>query len=103
MTPGKRPDGIIVRGMIGEGVGGVAAGQQMKPGWQEKAERMKLSIVIPAFNEEKELPACLASVKEALAALAAQGWQEYVWLGFNSRPKAVELVRSALPRRGQPP
>jgi len=31
---------------------------------------MKLSIIIPAFNEEKELPRCLASVDEATAVVA---------------------------------
>ena len=31
---------------------------------------MELSIIIPAFNEEKELPGCLASVDEATAAVA---------------------------------
>ena len=33
---------------------------------------MKLSIVIPAFNEEKTLPACLASIDEAVASVSGE-------------------------------
>ena len=35
---------------------------------------MKISVVIPAFNEEKLLPATLASVRAASAAFEARGW-----------------------------
>jgi glycosyltransferase involved in cell wall biosynthesis len=36
---------------------------------------MRVSVVLPAFNEEKLLPAALAAVKEAASAFTARGWE----------------------------
>ena len=36
---------------------------------------MRVSVVLPAFNEEKLLPAALAAVKAAASAFTARGWE----------------------------
>jgi glycosyltransferase involved in cell wall biosynthesis len=62
---------------------------------------MKLSIIIPAFNEEKELPHCLASVGQALARLAetdpaADNLQaEIIVTDNNSTDATATLARAA--------
>ncbi len=40
---------------------------------------MRLSVIIPAYNEEKLLPGCLASVAEAVSELRAKGTVEPDW------------------------
>ena len=58
--------------------------------------RVKVSVVIPAFNEEKLLPACLAHVVEALAAFSEAGWEhEVVVCDNNSTDRTAEIARSA--------
>jgi glycosyltransferase involved in cell wall biosynthesis len=55
---------------------------------------MVLSIVIPAFNEEKELPGCLASVREAVASCGmGAGEVEVVVCDNNSTDQTAELAR----------
>jgi glycosyltransferase involved in cell wall biosynthesis len=56
---------------------------------------MRISIVIPAFNEERLLPHTLARVKEAMAAFADRGWQtELIVCDNNSTDRTAELARS---------
>ena len=55
---------------------------------------MLLSIVIPAFNEEKELPGCLASVREAVASCGLGSEQvEVVVCDNNSSDRTAEVAR----------
>lgn len=56
--------------------------------------RRSLSIVIPAFNEEKRLPATLAAVKTYLA---ATNWElsEIVVVDDGSRDATAEVARAA--------
>ena len=57
---------------------------------------MRISVVIPAFNEEKLLPATLASVRVAAEAFLARGWSwECVVCDNNSTDCTAELARAA--------
>jgi len=60
--------------------------------------RRSISIVIPAYNEEKRLPATLRAVK---AYLEATSWEfaEVVVVDDGSRDGTVEVARKA----GVPP
>lgn len=57
---------------------------------------MRVSVVIPAFNEEKLLPATLAAVGAAAEAFRARGWSwECVVCDNNSTDRTAELARAA--------
>ena len=57
---------------------------------------MLLSIVIPAYNEEKELPACLASIQEAAAGCGlSSGEMEVIVCDNNSSDATAEVARQA--------
>lgn len=57
---------------------------------------MKISVVVPAFNEEKLLPATLESIREAAAAFTALGWEhEVVVCDNNSTDGTAALARAA--------
>lgn len=57
---------------------------------------MLLSIVIPAYNEEKELPQCLQSVREAAAACGLGPQEmEVVVCDNNSTDRTGEVARQA--------
>ena len=54
---------------------------------------MKISIVIPAYNEEKLLPATLDSVQAAAGAFGARGWKhEIIVCDNNSSDRTAELA-----------
>ena len=56
---------------------------------------MKISIIIPAFNEEKLLPATLGSIHRASAAFHALGWTtELIVCDNNSTDRTAELARA---------
>jgi glycosyltransferase involved in cell wall biosynthesis len=56
---------------------------------------MKISIIVPAFNEEKLLPAALRSMKAAAAAFHARGWEtELIVCDNNSTDATAEVARS---------
>jgi len=58
--------------------------------------RLKISVVIPAFNEEKLISASLASVRDALRAFAECGWEsELIVCDNNSTDRTAELARAA--------
>jgi len=55
-----------------------------------------ISIIVPAFNEEKLLGASLAEIKSAAAAFTARGWQvELVVCDNNSTDRTPEIARAA--------
>jgi glycosyltransferase involved in cell wall biosynthesis len=57
---------------------------------------LKISVIIPAFNEEKLLPATLTSVRAAMAAFTARGWEtELVVCDNNSTDKTSEIAKAA--------
>jgi glycosyltransferase involved in cell wall biosynthesis len=57
---------------------------------------MKLSIIAPAYNEERLLPACLEAIDAAVAANAGFGFAtEVVVVDNNSTDRTAELAREA--------
>src|SRR3954451_12532183 len=57
---------------------------------------MKLSVIIPAFNEEKLLPRCLAEAQAALRANAAEDWShEVIVCDNNSTDRTADIARAA--------
>ena len=56
---------------------------------------MKLSIIIPAFNESKLLPSTLASVREAREAVHRAGWSSEVIVCDNNSTDATPHIARA--------
>lgn len=57
---------------------------------------MKISIVVPAFNEERLLAQSLGHINPARAAFAARGWEsELIVCDNNSTDRTAELARAA--------
>jgi glycosyltransferase involved in cell wall biosynthesis len=57
---------------------------------------LKISIVVPAFNEARGLGATLASIRAATAALDARGWShEVVVCDNNSTDGTADVARAA--------
>jgi glycosyltransferase involved in cell wall biosynthesis len=57
---------------------------------------MKLSVIIPAYNEEKLLPGCLAQVAAAVRANASPDWSaEVIVCDNNSTDRTPQLAREA--------
>ena len=57
---------------------------------------MRVSVVIPAFNEEKLLPASLAAIRAAAAAFEFRGWTwECVVCDNNSTDGTAACARAA--------
>ena len=56
---------------------------------------MKISIVIPAFNEEKLLPATLEAVRKANRSWSDQGWDtEIIVCNNNSTDRTAEVAQA---------
>lgn len=56
---------------------------------------MKVSVIVPAFNEERVLEASLRSVRGAMAALDRAGWQsELIVCDNNSTDRTAEIARA---------
>ena len=59
-------------------------------------DELKISVVIPAFNEEKLLPASLAATRNAMAAFTEKNWAgELIVCDNNSTDRTAELARAA--------
>ena len=57
---------------------------------------MKISIVVPAFNEERLLGESLAQIKSAASAFAQRGWDfELIVCDNNSTDRTAEIARAA--------
>jgi glycosyltransferase involved in cell wall biosynthesis len=57
---------------------------------------VKVSVVVPAFNEERALPGALASIRESMHAFAARGWEcELVVCDNNSTDRTSGIARDA--------
>jgi glycosyltransferase involved in cell wall biosynthesis len=58
--------------------------------------RVKISVIMPAFNEEKLLGASLARIQTAAAAFARRGWDfELIVCDNNSTDLTAEIARAA--------
>lgn len=56
---------------------------------------MKISVIVPAFNEEKLIAATLASIRAATAGFTRLGWEvELVVCDNNSTDRTAELARA---------
>lgn len=65
----------------------------------ERLAKMKVSIVIPAFNEEKLIARSLQAVREASDAFVARGWEwEVVVCDNNSTDRTREIAAGACAR-----
>jgi len=61
-----------------------------------KLEPVKISVVVPAFNEERLLARSLAGIKSAAGAFARRGWAvELIVCDNNSTDRTAEIARSA--------
>jgi len=57
---------------------------------------MKISIVVPAYNEARGLPATLASIRQASSAFDARGWaHELIVCDNNSTDSTADVARAA--------
>ena len=57
---------------------------------------MRISVVVPAFNEEALLPRSLVSIRAAMAAFEAPGWSaELIVCDNNSTDRTAEVARAA--------
>ena len=56
---------------------------------------MRVSVVLPAFNEEKLLPAALAAVREAASAFTSRGWDWECVVCDNNSTDGTAAVASA--------
>lgn len=57
---------------------------------------MKISVVVPAFNEEQGIAASLRSIRDAMTAFDAFGWtSELIVCDNNSTDRTAELARDA--------
>ena len=57
---------------------------------------MKISVIVPAFNEEKLLGASLAEIKTAATAFTVRGWDcELVVCDNNSTDRTADIARAA--------
>jgi len=58
--------------------------------------RVRISVIVPAFNEEKLLAASLAEIQNAAAAFARPGWEfELVVCDNNSTDRTADIARAA--------
>jgi glycosyltransferase involved in cell wall biosynthesis len=56
---------------------------------------VKISVIVPAFNEERLLPATLRAIRAALAAFDARGWaSELIVCDNNSSDCTAEIARA---------
>jgi len=57
---------------------------------------MKISVVVPAFNEERLLSGSLASIRAAMEGLARLGWtSELIVCDNNSTDRTAEIAKAA--------
>jgi glycosyltransferase involved in cell wall biosynthesis len=57
---------------------------------------VKISVIVPAFNEEKLLGGSLAEIKSAASAFTARGWAfELIVCDNNSTDRTAEIARAA--------
>jgi glycosyltransferase involved in cell wall biosynthesis len=69
----------------------------LKPGdGYSRLKSVKISVVVPAFNEERLLGESLAQMKSAAGAFGRRGWEvELIVCDNNSTDRTAEIARSA--------
>jgi glycosyltransferase involved in cell wall biosynthesis len=69
----------------------------LKPGdGCNRLEPVKISVLVPAFNEERLLGESLARIKSAAVAFARRGWEvELIVCDNNSTDRTTEIARGA--------
>src|SRR3979490_2909504 len=56
--------------------------------------KMKISVVVPAFNEERLLPSSLFSIRAAMEGFARLGWEsELIVCDNNSTDRTAEIAK----------
>ena len=59
-------------------------------------DKMRISIIVPAFNEERLLAASLAAIRSATAVFTERGWAcELIVCDNNSTDRTEEIARAA--------
>ena len=57
------------------------------------AKEMRISVVVPAFNEERLLPGSLSSIRAAAEGFARLGWEsELIVCDNNSNDRTAEIA-----------
>src|SRR5438270_12832271 len=57
---------------------------------------MKISVVVPAFNEERLLPGSLSSIRAAAEGFARLGWEsELIVCDNNSNDRTAQIAKRA--------
>src|SRR5687768_18403295 len=57
---------------------------------------MKVSVIVPAYNEERLLAGSLAATRDAMRAFDAAGWtSELIVCDNNSTDRTAEIARAA--------
>src|SRR5437899_1455694 len=57
---------------------------------------MKISVVVPAFNEERLLPGSLSSIRAAMEGFARLGWEsELIVCDNNSTDRTAQIAKRA--------
>ena len=60
------------------------------------AKEMRISVVVPAFNEERLLPAALSSIRAAMDGFARLAWEsEVIVCDNNSTDRTAEIAKRA--------
>ena len=66
--------------------------------------RLKISIVVPAFNEEKLIECSLQSIRDASSIFSRVGWEhEIIVCDNNSTDRTPELARQKEPASSSNP
>jgi glycosyltransferase involved in cell wall biosynthesis len=64
--------------------------------WRQDTRVVTISIIVPAFNEEKLLPSTLESIQAASASFHSLGWEtELILCDNNSSDRTAEVARRA--------
>ena len=63
---------------------------------RNRGQEMKISVVVPAFNEERLLPGSLSSVRAAMEGFARLGWEsELIVCDNNSTDRTAQIAKRA--------
>jgi glycosyltransferase involved in cell wall biosynthesis len=77
-------------------LGGGHAGVVARGKEQRREAEVKISVIVPAFNEEKLIEASLSSTQNAMIAFTSRGWEaELIVCDNNSTDRTAELARAA--------